>query len=72
VRAGIGNDVALNIGGASGNFELNVYKPLLIHAFLQSARLLADSCAASRSIARAASRPTMTGSRNCSSARSCW
>ena len=38
-----GNDVALNIGGASGNFELNVYKPLLIHAFLQSARLLADS-----------------------------
>jgi fumarate hydratase, class II len=39
----LGNDVALNIGGASGNFELNVYKPLLIHAFLQSARLLADS-----------------------------
>ena len=38
-----GNDVAINIGGASGNFELNVYKPLLIHAFLQSARLLADS-----------------------------
>jgi fumarate hydratase class II len=38
-----GNDVALNIGGASGNFELNVYKPLLIHGFLQSARLLADS-----------------------------
>ena len=38
-----GNDVAVNIGGASGNFELNVYKPLLIHAFLQSARLLADS-----------------------------
>jgi len=38
-----GNDVAVNIGGASGNFELNVYKPLLIHAFLQSTRLLADS-----------------------------
>jgi len=37
-----GNDVALNIGAASGNFELNVYKPLIIHAFLQSARLLAD------------------------------
>jgi fumarate hydratase class II len=37
-----GNDVAINIAGASGNFELNVYKPLLIHAFLQSARLLAD------------------------------
>ena len=38
----LGNDVALNIGGASGNFELNVFKPLIIHNFLQSARLLAD------------------------------
>src|SRR5712671_6556266 len=38
----LGNDVALNIGGASGHFELNVYKPLIIHAFMQSARLLAD------------------------------
>jgi fumarate hydratase class II len=37
-----GNDVAINVGGASGNFELNVYKPLLAHAFLQSVRLLAD------------------------------
>ena len=36
------NDVAVNIGGASGHLELNVYKPLIIHAFLQSARLLAD------------------------------
>lgn len=38
----MGNDVAINIGGASGNFQLNVYKPLLIYGFLQSARLLAD------------------------------
>src|SRR5881398_1591213 len=38
----IGNDVAVNIGGASGNFELNVFKPLIIHNFLQSVRLLAD------------------------------
>jgi fumarate hydratase class II len=38
----LGNDVAINIGGASGNFELNVFKPLIIHNFLQSARLLAD------------------------------
>ena len=38
----LGNDVALNIGAASGHLELNVYKPLIIHAFLQSARLLAD------------------------------
>ncbi len=41
----MGNDVAINIGGASGNFELNVYKPLIIHNFLQSARLLADGAA---------------------------
>jgi fumarate hydratase, class II len=39
-----GNDVAINFGGASGNFELNVFKPLVIHNFLQSARLLADGC----------------------------
>jgi fumarate hydratase, class II len=38
----IGNDVAISLGGASGHFELNVYKPLIIHAFLQSLRLLAD------------------------------
>ena len=40
----LGNDVALNIGGASGHLELNVYKPMIIHAFLQSTRLLADGC----------------------------
>ncbi len=40
----LGNDVAINIGGAAGNFELNVFKPLLIHNFLQSARLIADGC----------------------------
>jgi len=34
-----GNDVALNIGGASGNFELNVFKPVIIHNFLQSVRM---------------------------------
>jgi fumarate hydratase class II len=38
----LGNDVAINIAGASGNFELNVFKPVLIHNFLQSVRLLAD------------------------------
>ena len=37
-----GNDVAITIGGASGNFELNVFKPLIAHNFLQSVRLLAD------------------------------
>jgi fumarate hydratase, class II len=38
----MGNDVAVGIGGASGNFELNVYKPLVIHNVLQSIRLLTD------------------------------
>ena len=38
----MGNDVAIGIGGASGNFELNVFKPLIAHNFLQSVRLLAD------------------------------
>ncbi len=37
-----GNDVAINFGGASGNFELNVFKPLLAHNLLQSLRLLAE------------------------------
>jgi fumarate hydratase, class II len=37
----LGNDVAVNIGGASGNFELNVFKPLIIHNFIHSAKLLA-------------------------------
>src|ERR1700726_721794 len=37
-----GNDVAINFGGASGNFELNVYRPMIAHNMLQSIRLLAD------------------------------
>jgi len=37
-----GNDVAVTIGGSQGNFELNVFKPMIAHNFLQSARLLAD------------------------------
>ena len=37
----LGNDVAVNIGGASGNFELNVFKPLIIHNFIHSGKLLA-------------------------------
>ena len=41
----MGNDVAVGIGGASGNFELNVFKPLIIHNVLQSLRLLGDACA---------------------------
>ena len=40
-----GNDVAITVAGASGNFELNVFKPLIAHAFLQSVRLLTDGMA---------------------------
>jgi fumarate hydratase class II len=40
----MGNDVAITIGGASGNFELNVYKPLIAYAALQSIRLVGDAC----------------------------
>src|SRR5450755_2972 len=39
-----GNDVAINVGGAGGFLELNVWKPLIANAFLQSARLLSDGC----------------------------
>lgn len=40
----MGNDVVVNIGGSSGNFELNVFKPVMIYNLLQSIRLLADAC----------------------------
>jgi fumarate hydratase class II len=40
----LGNDVAINVGGSSGNFELNVFRPLVIRNFLHSARLLACAC----------------------------
>jgi fumarate hydratase class II len=40
----IGNDVAVNVGGSSGNFELNVFKPVMIYNLLHSIRILADAC----------------------------
>ncbi|HLF46786.1 MAG TPA: class II fumarate hydratase [Chitinophagaceae bacterium] len=40
----MGNDVAINIGGASGHFELNVFKPVMIYNFLHSARLIGEGC----------------------------
>ncbi|MFN3603245.1 MAG: class II fumarate hydratase [Leptonema sp. (in: bacteria)] len=39
-----GNDVAINFGGAGGNFELNVYKPMIIYNVLHSIRILGDAC----------------------------
>jgi fumarate hydratase class II len=40
----MGNDVAIGIGGATGHFELNVFKPVMIYNFLHSARLIGDGC----------------------------
>ena len=40
----IGNDTAITVAGSMGNFELNVFKPVMIHNFLHSVRLLADAC----------------------------
>ena len=66
----MGNDVAVGIGGASGNFELNVYRPLVIHNLLQSGAPAGRRHArASTSIARAGSSPTASASRSSSPAR---
>jgi fumarate hydratase class II len=40
----MGNDVAINIGGSNGHFELNVFKPMMIYNFLESAKLIGDAC----------------------------
>jgi fumarate hydratase class II len=40
----VGNDVAINVGGMTGQFELNVFKPVMIFNFLTSARLIGDAC----------------------------
>lgn len=41
----MGNDIAISVGGATGHFELNVFKPMIIYNFLHSARLIGDGCA---------------------------
>ena len=64
-----GNDVAVNVGGALGNFELNVFRPLIAHNVLQSIRLLADGMTSFRSTAPAASSRIGRVSTNCSNAR---
>jgi len=40
----LGNDVAINVAGSTGHFQLNVFKPVMIFNFLMSARLIADAC----------------------------
>jgi fumarate hydratase class II len=42
----MGNDVTISVGGSNGHFELNVFKPVMIYNFLQSAELLGDACVA--------------------------
>ncbi len=54
-----GNDVAMNFAGASGNFELNAYKPLIIHAYLQSVRLLSDAATSFRKYLVVGMRPNL-------------
>ena len=58
-----GNDHAVAFAGSQGNFQLNVYKPVMLHNVLESIELLADASAPSTSAARAASSPTESGSR---------
>lgn len=55
----LGNDVAINVGGALGNFELNVMKPLIAHNFLSSARLLADAMDGFRTLCAAGIEPNL-------------
>ena len=45
-RAVIGNDAAVAFGGSQGNFQLNVFKPVMIHNLLESIQLIADACGA--------------------------
>ncbi len=66
----MGNDVAVNIGGASGNFELNVYRPMVIHNFLQSVRLLADGMASCNEHCAVGIEPNREGGSVSCSARS--
>jgi len=56
----MGNDVAVTIGSASGNFELNVFKPLIIHNVLQSVRLLTDACRSFNEFCAAGIEPNRT------------
>jgi len=56
----LANDVAVNIGAASGNFELNVFKPLICHNVLRSIRLLGDACESFREHCVAGIEPNTT------------
>ena len=64
-----GNDVAVNIGGASGNFELNVFKPLIAHNVLQSSACSPTARTASTTTARWASSRIASASTRCSTSR---
>jgi fumarate hydratase class II len=60
----IGNDAAIAVGGMSGNFELNVFKPVMIFNLLNSIRLLGDACASFNEHCAVGIEPNPTGIRN--------
>ena len=68
----MGNDVAITIGGAQGHLELNVFKPVIANAFLQSVRLLGDGMASFEEHCARGIEPTASASTRCCAARSCW
>ena len=59
----LGNDVAINIGGMNGHFQLNVFKPVMISNVLQSARLLGDACVSFNDNCAVGIEPNMATSR---------
>jgi len=69
VRPGDGNDVALGIGASSGQLELNCVQAAVVHAFLQSAGLLATARVPSTSTVHAVSKPNRPASGSWWSAR---
>ena len=64
-----GNQAAIGFAGSQGQFELNVYNPMMAYNFLQSVQLLGDAAAPSPIIASSGSRPARKTSRPASSAR---
>ena len=67
-----GNDHAVAFAGSQGNFQLNVYKPVILHNVLDSIQLLAETGARSTTAAPGASNRTRSASANTSTNRSCW
>ena len=67
-----GNDHTVAFAGSQGNFQLNVFKPVILHGVLESIELLSDACLSFDEHARGESSPTCGRSRSISTIRSCW